>query len=197
MEGMPIRQRWFTQHTQAQHCKAMTQCIIKRFFTFFMIINMIFGVCTHAHADNASTPTSAVIVDAAPNDASPEVAPVKKGQPAPFDGTLLSPEAVATVVADRQATTETTKAETTRVQSEEQAKCKFTVDEAKASADAKLTVTDANLGAEKKKAVALNIALKKEIASRPNVAVWTVMGGIVGAGVTVLIVVALGKLPKL
>jgi hypothetical protein len=161
---------------------------IKNFFALFLTINMVFGI-TYAHADNTVTPAAIPVVA---QDASPTVAAVKKGQPVPFDGTLLSPEAVATVVADRQASEETVKAETTRVQSEERAKCTFTVDEAKATSDARLTVSGANLEAEQKKEAALNFALKKEIASRPNVVFWSVLSAAAGAGAATLIVMAVG-----
>ena len=160
----------------------------------FLVSFLVFSVVNvhAARADNTATPVTHDVAAASQDTSQPAVAPVKKGQPVPFDGTLLSPEAVATVIADKQASEETAKAETTRVQSEERAKCKFTVDEAKATSDAHLAVANANLEAEKKKEDALNVALKKEIASRPNPVFWAVLGTAAGATAATLIVMAVG-----
>lgn len=158
----------------------------KDILILFLVLSTAFANVRVVRADDPPVP-----------DTSPTVASVKKGQVVPFDGTLLSPEAVATIIADKQASAETTSAETARVQSEEQAKCKFTVDEANAVATAKISVAGAVSEAEKKKSEALNIALKKEIASRPNIVLWTGIGAAAGIGITVLIVMAIGGATKL
>jgi hypothetical protein len=72
--------------------------------------------------------------------------PLNKGTPAPYAGVLLSPPAIASIIADKEAVPETIKIETDKARAEEQAASQFKVSEVedKAKTDKAILQTQVN-----------------------------------------------------
>ena len=117
-------------------------------------------------------------------DVGAAVSPMKKGQIAPFTGVLLSPKAVATIIAELDAVPQKVKIEVDKARGEEKAQCDFKVNEVKANAASDKKVADAKLEENAKRLKALEDQIKKEENSRPNLGVWVGVGFVGGVIVT-------------
>lgn len=123
----------------------------------------------------------------ATKDDKPIIAPVSKGGVVPFDGVLLSPESVAQIIVDKE--TAAAQAELDKKKAVEECQANA-VKDVQTEENARTADNKANLAqieALQKSNTQLNDALKKEIASRPNVLLWAGGGAIAGIAATVLI----------
>lgn len=118
----------------------------------------------------------------------PVIAPISKGQQAPFDGVEMSPEAVANVIADKEYNKQATIVETNKATAEANANCDFKVSEITTQQSTDKKIATAQIDSMKKQNDELNSALKKAIDNTPNVAFWTGAGFVLGVGLTVLTV---------
>ena len=111
------------------------------------------------------------------------ISPMKKGQTAPFTGLLLSPKAIASIIADIQSRDEEIEIkiqrgiETTKIQRSYE----MTVERIRNESDNKLSLN--RIQEQRKEIDRLDAALKKEKEDRPNPIVWAAVG--VGAGILV------------
>lgn len=166
----------------------------KRILSLLLCISLLTSSITPAFAEDVALPQ--VTTPAAEKDPGAAISPLKKGDRAPFTGVELSPLAVATIVAQFSTAKDLVKIETDRTRSEEKARCEFSVSELKASTDADKKILQANVDARQKQIAALNEQLKKEQDSRPNVVLWTSLGGAAGIGLTLLTVFAVSRATK-
>lgn len=123
-------------------------------------------------------------------DVGPAISPMKWGQKAPFTGVLLSPGAVATVIAELNAIDDLLKIELDRERKTQQAKCDFRVEQVKIVLEADKQVLKAQLEARKREINILNERLKKVEDNAPNMALWVGGSFVAGVLVTVLTTVA-------
>lgn len=116
-------------------------------------------------------------------DVGEAISPMKKGQTAPFTGLLLSPKAIASIIADIQSRNEEIQIEIQRVieTAEIQHSYEMTVERIRNESDNKLSLN--RIQEQRKEIDRLDAALKKEKEDRPNPIVWAAVG--VGAGVLV------------
>lgn len=164
-----------------------------------LLIGAQLGVVTPAFADPVTLPDAP---KPAPGeiDVGAAVSPMKKGQPAPFTGVLLSPKAVASVIAELHSVQDRVKLEVDHANAVAAAQCDFKVSETTTRLEADKKVIQAQADEQAKRIAALNDALKKEEDSRPNTPLWVglgIGGGFVaGVAVSVLAVYAVNKASK-
>lgn len=133
-------------------------------------------------------------------DVGAALSPMKKGQVAPFTGVLLSPMASAIMITQINSLDAQIKIEVDRARAEEQAKSDFKVKEVTITLNADKSILQAHLDERTKEINILTDALKKEESNRSNTPLWmgvgTGVGLIVGVGITVLTVFAVGQASK-
>ena len=111
----------------------------------------------------------------------PAITPVAKGTPAPYTGVLLTPEAVAKVIAEAKDCPKRVQVEVDRARGEEKAR-------------GEKTVADVQAGLEQRDGMIkdLTTRLEKSENARSNT-VWYIGGGaLAGAAVVILSVIAVG-----
>ena len=96
----------------------------KRLLSLILCFALLFGTSRPALADNGITFPEVPVVAGEP-DVGAAVSPMKKGDKAPFSGVLLSPRAVATIIAQIHATTDQIKIEVDKAKAESKAQCDF------------------------------------------------------------------------
>lgn len=142
------------------------------------------------------TPTAITIPDApTPLPGEPDVgaavSPMRRMQQAPFTGVLLSPRAIATIIAELNAIQDLVKIETNKVRGEEQAKCTFEKSEIRTAMEADAKVSRAKLDAKVEELKLVQERLKKAEESAPDPLLWSGLGFGAGVLVTVLASVAI------
>ena len=122
------------------------------------------------------------------------ITPLKKGQVAPFSGNLLSPKAIASMIAQLDAIQQQVKIETDKVRGEERAQCDFKLAETKTQLETDKKVLQAQIDENVKRFVALNDVIKQQEANKTNTTLWVslgIAGGlIVGVGLSAAIIAA-------
>ena len=166
----------------------------KRFLSFVLCFTLVFGTVSQAWAQETKLPN----IHPGPGepDVGAAISPMKKGDRAPFTGVLLSPKAVATIVAQLDSLQEQIKIEVDRVTAENKARCDFNLAEQQTTCIADKKVLQAQLDARQKDIAVLDDQLKKEQASRANVPLWTGLGFAGGVVVSVLTVFAESRASK-
>src|SRR5712691_5395248 len=94
-------------------------------------------------------------------DVGAALSPLRKSQPATFTGVLLSPVAVAAIIAELSSTKDLVKIEVDKVRTDEQVKATFQVNEVKSRAEADQKVAQAQFDARGKEIDLLTTQLKK------------------------------------
>lgn len=122
-------------------------------------------------------------------DVGPAVSPLRWGQKAPFTGVLLSPEAIAKIIADVKATPAAIEIEVQRERKVQQALADHRVEQARIVADADRKVLEAQLEFSRRENTLLLERLEEVESDQPNMALW--VGGAFVGGVVVTLVTTL------
>lgn len=122
----------------------------------------------------------------------PIITPVQKGAPAPFTGILLTPEAVAKVIAEAKDCPKRVQVETDRARGEEKAHGEKALADAQADAKRDRAVMQAGMDQRDGMIKDLTTRLDKSEQARSNT--WLFAGGgvLAGAAIVILSVVAVG-----
>ena len=112
----------------------------------------------------------------------PVITPLTKGTPAPFTGILLTPEAVANVIASANECPKRIQVEVDRVQGEERAQCDKKIADAQADSKRDKAVFQAGIDQRDGTIKDLLIRLDKSEQSRGNTWLW-VSGGVLGGAI--------------
>jgi len=126
-------------------------------------------------------------------DQMPVIAPVKKSEAAPFDGVVLSPEAVAATISTQELLKKQSELSVSFVEQKCVLEKDHAVKEVTIKNEADTKILKAQLESSKKDQDQLAAALKEEINSRPNLLLWTGGSVIVGVAATVIIVMLIQK----
>jgi hypothetical protein len=112
---------------------------------------------------------------------------MKKNDKAPFTGVLMSPEAVATIIAQQHASAAQTKIETDKALAESRAQCTYKTSELQTTCDKDKKVLQAQLDSKTKQLLSAEAALQeKSKDSTVSPGVWVGIGTIGGIGFTLL-----------
>jgi hypothetical protein len=122
----------------------------------------------------------------------PVITPLTKGQPAPFAGVLLTPEAVAKVIADAQDCPKRIKVESDHARDVQKAEDDKTLADAQADADRDKKVFQAGITSRDGQIKDLTTALQKSENARGNTWLWVGGGVVAGALLAIGTVVLVG-----
>jgi len=122
----------------------------------------------------------------------PIVTPLTKGQPAPFSGVLLTPEAVAKVIADAQDCPKRIKVEADHARDVQKAEDDKALADAQADAERDKKVLQAGIVSRDGQIKDLTAALQTSENARKNNWLWVGGGVVAGALLTVATVVLVG-----
>lgn len=125
----------------------------------------------------------------------PVIAPLQQGQVAPWSGVLLSPGAVAQIVAQQDTAQAALQLVVQHQVEIDQAQQKYALAVAATTCDADKQVLQAQVDDGKRQVTVLNDQLKKNTGG-PGAPVWIGVGVVGGIVVTVLTVFAIGKVTK-
>jgi hypothetical protein len=117
--------------------------------------------------------------------------PLRKGQPAPFTGVLLSPAAVASIIAEFKSFDGKIALEVDKAKKDAAASCDFTMKEAATACTTDKKILTAAIEARDSRINLLETDLKKTVDSMPSRTIWFglgVVGGIVLTVATVYVV---------
>lgn len=124
------------------------------------------------------------------------ITPLAEGQNSPFAGLLLSPQAVATIVSEKESFEPRCKLRVEHATQETQAKCDFALAELKTKLEADVKDVTIKLDAKTQEITELDKKLKDEIANRPSREVWSAVGFGGGVLVTLLSAFLVSKASK-
>jgi hypothetical protein len=158
---------------------------MKRIISSLLVASML-ATSVPAWADPTPPPTV---------DPAPVVSPLIKGQPAPYTGVLLSPEAVAQVIAEKDTAAAALALAVKHQADLDAAQLKYQVDQLTTTCTADKSILQAQVDDNKKQIIILNDQLKKTTGG-PGAPVWIGLGAVGGVVVTVLTVFAIGKATK-
>ena len=122
----------------------------------------------------------------------PVITPVQKGAPAPFTGILLTPEAVAKVIAEVKDCPKRVQVEADRARGEERAHGEKALADAQADAKRDRAVMQASLDQRDGMIKDLTTRLDKSEQARSNTWLFAAGGVLAGAAIVILSVVAVG-----
>ena len=122
----------------------------------------------------------------------PVVTPVQKGAPAPFAGVLLTPEAVAKVIADAKDCPKRIDVETAKARDEEKARGEKAVADVQADAKRDKAIFQAGIEQRDGTIKDLTARLDKSEQSRSNTWLFASGGVLAGAAIAILSIVAVG-----
>lgn len=125
----------------------------------------------------------------------PVVTPISKGQIAPYTGVLMSPEAVATIVAERESAKAAIQLAVQRQVDLDEAKLKFEIDRVTSTCTADKKILQAQIDDGHRKINILNEQLKKTT-DGPSPLGWVGIGAGTGVVVTLLTVFVVGQATK-
>lgn len=125
----------------------------------------------------------------------PVIAPLWQGQPAPFAGVILSPEATATVIAQKDAASKQLQLAVEERQALDAAQGTYQLKQQASTCTADKTVLQAQLTDAQKQYALIDAQLKK-VDSAPSAPVWIGVGVVGGVVLTLLTVFAASKATK-
>jgi hypothetical protein len=127
--------------------------------------------------------------------ASPTVSPLQKGQPAPYTGVLLSPEAVAQVVAEKDTAKKEVELAVKHQSALDAAQKKFELDQLVSTCAADKKILQAQVDDNLRQIKILDDQLKKQ-SSGPSPTFWVGLGAVGGIVLTVATVFAVSQATK-
>lgn len=154
---------------------------MKRFISTLLVATML-AASGPATADPTTTPP-------------PVIAPLSKSQPAPFTGVLLSPEAVAQMVAQQDTAQASQKLAVQHQADLDAAQLKYQIDQLMTTCLADKSVLQAQVDDGKKQVQILNDQLKKTTGG-PPASLWVGIGAAGGIVATLLTVFAVSRATK-
>jgi len=119
--------------------------------------------------------------------------PLSKGVPSPYDGLLLTPEAVASIIADKETESDRIRVETDKVKAEEQAKSQYAISEVQTKSETDKKIIQAQSDVNLRKANQYQEMLAKE-QNKPSPYIWIGLGVVGGTAVTIGTIFLLGKI---
>jgi hypothetical protein len=114
------------------------------------------------------------------------ISPMPKGIRAPFTGLLLSPRAVATLIAELSSYQELLEIETKRIRQEYEADIEYRLSKLKIGHEADVSILKARLESSNLMIADLGNQLQHEIDNRPNLFLWVSLGAAGGIALTLL-----------
>lgn len=114
------------------------------------------------------------------------ISPMARGNKAPFTGVLLSPQAVAEIIAEFSAFEELLKIELEKLNEQNEAELERKLKNLNIEHEADKKILLVQLETRDKEVLNLGKQLQEEIDNRPNVFLWTSLGVLGGIGVTLL-----------
>jgi len=151
---------------------------MKRFISSLLVISVL-ATAVPAFADD--TPIGP-----------PVVAPLDKGAIAPFTGVLLSPPAIAQIIAERDSVAARIAAAVYHQSQVDDANRRFDIDSLMSTCTADKSILQAQVDDGKRQVVILNDQLKKST-SGPPATLWIGLGAVAGVALTVLTVFAVNQ----
>jgi len=174
---------------------------MKKFAPAFIIASL-FLPCV-SYAQEAEKPkVSELIEEISPSAPASEqnigtaISPLKKSQFAPFTGVLLSPLAVATLMTELDSRSTEIKIEVDKAVAYNEAKCTYEKSIMRNQFEADKRIFEADITAKKEQIKVLDEALKNNVTSQPNPALWTLLGiatGVVFTTATAAVVVSVSN----
>jgi len=162
------------------------------------IISLLMICCMTITSTSQADPIQLPQVQKPANESDPGnvISPMKKGQSAPYTGVLLSPQAVATIIAELGSIDEKVKIETDKAVGKCVAESEFNFKEAQSKHLADKKVLQASIDEKMKRIQVLQDEIKKKEAERTNPYLWTGLGFTGGVAVTVLAAFAISQATK-
>lgn len=114
-------------------------------------------------------------------DVGAAISPMKRNQQAPFTGVLLSPAAVASIIADINSKNEAIRIEVDRAIKSQSAKHEYDISLLKLRSESDNKISQIRIDEQRKELNRVDEQLKKEREDRPNPMVWASLG--LGAGI--------------
>lgn len=151
-------------------------------------------VTSIAHADPIQLPQ--VQKPANETDPGNVISPMKKGQLASFTGVLLSPQAVATIIAELGSVDEKIKIETDKAVGKCVAESDFNFKEAQSKNLADKKILQASIDEKLNRIQILQDEIKKKEEEKTNPYLWTGIGFAGGVAITVLTAFAISQATK-
>jgi hypothetical protein len=167
---------------------------MKRILSLLTCLSIIFTTSI-VRADDLSLPPAPSPVEGE-IDVGAAISPMKKGDKAVFTGLLLSPRAVATVMAQINALKGQIKIEVDRTKGEERARCEFRVSEQRNVLETDKKILQVQLESTQKDLQMLSTRLKEERAVQQNAQLWTGLGFAGGVVATIVTVFAVKSVIK-
>jgi hypothetical protein len=164
------------------HAKVWYDVGMKRAISSLLVVAMMASAMPAMADDPVPTPA-------------PVVTPLNKSQPAPYTGVLLSPEAVAQVVTDKDAATVNLNLAVQHQSALDGAQLKFETDRLTTTCTADKKILQAQVDDNMRQINILNEQLKKQ-SSGPGAGVWIGVGTVGGVVLTVLTVFAVNRATK-
>ncbi len=131
-----------------------------------------------------------IISPQAEEDLGSVISPVRKGEKSPFTGLILSPRAVATIMAHYKFLNEQISLETEKVRQEVTAHFENKINELKIKYESDKESYRTQLESSRSDSAKYKSLLEKEISSRPNLPLWAGLSFAGGIGLTLLIIFA-------
>lgn len=164
---------------------------MKRFVSTVLVATMV-ATSVPAWAD---PPTPAPTPAPSSSAPLPTITPLQKTQPAPYTGVLLSPEAIAKIVADKDAAAKEKELAVKHQQELDAAQHKYDLDQATTTCTADKSIMQARIDDNLKQIKILEDQLKKQ-SGGPGPGTWIGLGAVGGVVLTVVTVFAVSRATK-
>lgn len=171
-----------------------SEIMLKRILSLVLCFTVLFAHPLSARADEINFPDPPPLA-AGEKPVGSALSPMKKGDKAPFTGVLLSPKAIATLIAQLDSLDEQVSIEVDRAKAQSKAQSDFALSQLRTTTDADKKILQAQVDAETKQVNALQLQLSNQ-PGPPNVMLWTGGGVIGGVVLTVLTVFAVSRATK-
>lgn len=144
------------------------------------------------YADDVVLPAVPALTKNEP-DVGEALSPMQRGQVAPFTGVLLSPKAVASIMAQTRTANDKLKLEVETARAEERAHCEFRLSEVKTILEADKKILQAQVDEKTRRITILEETLKKNETSSTEILGWSALSFGLGVGLTILTTFAIGQ----
>lgn len=159
--------------------------MIRRFFSLLLAF-VVFFSAFHVRAQDVVLPDIPEAV----------LTPMEKEDKAPYQGVLLSPDAIANIIADYKTFDDKMKLQLEKATAEADASKKFAVSELTATCEADKKIISENVADAERRNKILIDEQKKLEKSQKNVLTWTIAGAAAGLAVGILGFFAVSSLMK-